>query len=702
MKQIAALLVIACSLFQTATAQNPASPTQSQPPPNQQGLGVNKTGKLSREQVGSPLKIMPLGDSITFGALGDNAGYRGPLYQMLTAAGAKFVFVGSSANSWRVGSLPADQRQNEGHESYAIDDLSINLDGFDDAVFRKHGGASRNPNGGHWLDGLTSGPNARPPLYPDLILLLVGANDRDHAEGVKTRLDNLVNKIVNLRPQAWLLIARITPQTDSAKHGNFVPAYNQIVDEIVAKYAAKHRVKSVDLNTGFPANGLSRDGLHPSTAGFDWMAKRWFDAIVSTGLVADSRKSSQAASADQSGSGARLSIKDSGAVGDGQTINTQSIQKAIDQLAANGGGTVVIPEGVFVSGALHLKPKVNLHLEKNGVLQCSTDMTHFPPRRIRIEGHFEESFTPALINALDCNGLRITGEGVLDGAGLSTWELFWKLRKESPDPENFPNLSIPRARLAFIENCRDVLIEGVTFKDSQFWNLHLYRCRNVQVRSVRFTIPDDYKWAPSTDGIDLDSCQDVVVDNCFFSLTDDCIALKGSRGPEAAKDKLSPPNERVLITNCVFKRGHGAVTFGSEATIVRDVRVENCKVIGTMPFLRLKLRPDTQQLYENLVATNSSLQSGRATLVSIEPWKQYFDLKGQPAPHSIVRNVTISGINGEFGSLGVIRGNPGQTDISDITLENIDVKLKDQKFVRENVKNLQLKNVIVNGTPLAP
>ncbi|MEI8036992.1 MAG: glycosyl hydrolase family 28 protein [Verrucomicrobiota bacterium] len=397
---------------------------------------------------------------------------------------------------------------------------------------------------------------------------------------------------------------------------------------------------------------------------------------------------------------ARVSIADAGAIGDGQTLNTVAIQKSIDQLAGSGGGTVVVPEGVFVSGALQFKPGVNLHLAKNGTLRCSTDMSHFPPCRTRIEGLFEESYTPALINARDCDGLRITGEGVLDGAGRSTWDLFWKLRKASPDPENFRNLSIPRARLAFIENCRNLLIEGVTFKDSQFWNLHLYRCRDAKVRSVRFTVPDDYKWAPSTDGLDLDSCQDVIVDNCFFSVTDDCIALKGSRGPEAVLDKLSPPDERVRITNCIFKRGYGAVTLGSDASVVRDVRAENCQVIGNMPLLRLKLRPDTRQLYENLVVSNSSLQGRHATLIAIDPWKQYCDLKGHPAPKSIVRNVNVSGITGEFRSLGTIRGNPGQTEISDITLEHIDVKLSDRKFVTENVKNLQLKNVVVNGTPL--
>lgn len=99
-----------------------------------------------------------------------------------------------------------------------------------------------------------------------------------------------------------------------------------------------------------------------------------------------------------------------GAIADGSTVNTKAIQAAIDHLAAR-GGTVVIPRGVFVSGALFFRPKVNLHLEAGAVLRCSTDMANFPPQRTRIEGHFEEKFTPALINAKNCDGFHITGEG---------------------------------------------------------------------------------------------------------------------------------------------------------------------------------------------------------------------------------------------------------------------------------------------------
>ena len=207
-----------------------------------------------------------------------------------------------------------------------------------------------------------------------------------------------------------------------------------------------------------------------------------------------------------------VSITDFGAVADDATINTKAIQAAIDHVAGTDGGTVIVPKGVFVSGALFLKPKVNLHLEKDAVLKCSTDMANFPVQRTRIEGHFEEKFNPALINAKNCDGLRITGEGTLDGAGRPIWDLFWKLRAAAPNPGNFPNVGVPRARMALIESSRGVTIEGITFKDSQFWNLHLYRCQDVLVRQARFQVPDDYKRAPSTDGIDLDSCQDVTID----------------------------------------------------------------------------------------------------------------------------------------------------------------------------------------------
>ena len=147
-------------------------------------------------------------------------------------------------------------------------------------------------------------------------------------------------------------------------------------------------------------------------------------------------------------------------------------------------------------------------------------------------------------------------------------------------------------------------IEGITFKDSQFWNLHLYNCDGVLVHKVRFQVPDDYKQAPSTDGIDIDSSRNVTVDGCFFSVTDDCIACKGSKGPHAMEDTDSPPVEHIRVRNCVYKRGGGVLTLGSEATIVRDVIVENCRITGNVRIATLKLRPDTPQHYEDITFRN--------------------------------------------------------------------------------------------------
>ncbi len=359
------------------------------------------------------------------------------------------------------------------------------------------------------------------------------------------------------------------------------------------------------------------------------------------------------------------------------------------------------PKVFFVSGALFLKPKVNLHLDKDAVLKCSTDMANFPVQRTRIEGHFEEKFNPALINAKNCDGLRITGEGTLDGAGRPIWDLFWKLRAAAPNPGNFPNVGVPRARMALIESSRGVTVEGITFKDSQFWNLHLYRCQDVLVHQARFQVPDDYKQAPSTDGNDLDSCQDVTVDGCYFSVTDDCIAAKGSKGPHATEDKDSPPVERIRVRNCEFKRGSGVMTLGSEATLVRDVIVENCKVTGSVTVAVLKLRPDTSQHYENIQYRNITLDYAAGTIVSVRPWSQYVNLQGEAPPKSVVRNLSMVGFKGRFGSFGTIQPNPGQTEISDISFKDFDVTLDKDQLAASGVNQLTFDHVNVNGKPVS-
>ena len=403
------------------------------------------------------------------------------------------------------------------------------------------------------------------------------------------------------------------------------------------------------------------------------------------------------ASKSKSASGRRASVAEFGAVGDGRTLNTAHIQSGIDQLASKGGGTLVVPRGVFVSGAIFLKPGVNLHLDEGAVLKGSTDRKDYPKMRTRIEGHFEE-WLPALINADKVDRLRITGSGTLDGSGAPFWEEFWARRRADPATTN---LAVERPRLALIQNSVDVLVSGITFKDSGFWNLHLYRCRNVLVEGVRFEIPDGVR-APSTDGTDIDSCQNVTIRNCTYRVDDDCIAIKGSKGPFAMGDKDSPPVEHIRVVGCTFERGHGVVTLGSEATVVRDVLVEKSRVVGPINLVRLKLRPDTPQHYEDIHYRDITLESPTGTIFQVQPWRQFFDLKGQPPPKSVVRNVTLSNVKGSYGSFGTIQGNPGQTEISNVTLENIDVRLKEASLKAVDVKNLRVKKVSVNGQPFVP
>jgi polygalacturonase len=388
-----------------------------------------------------------------------------------------------------------------------------------------------------------------------------------------------------------------------------------------------------------------------------------------------------------------LDVTKAGAVGDGTTLNTERIQSAIDQLASRGGGTLVIPKGVFLSGAIFLKPGVNLHLDEGAVLKGSTDRKDYPKMRTRIEGHFEE-WLPALVNADGADHLRIDGSGTLDGSGAPFWEDFWARRKENPKTTN---LDVERPRLALIQNSEDVRISGLTFKNSAFWNLHLYRCRKVVVEHVRFEVADGVR-APSTDGTDIDSCQYVTIRHCIYHVDDDCIALKGSKGPLALGDKDSPPVEHIRVTDCTFERGHGVVTLGSEATIVRDVLVEKSRVVGPINLVRLKLRPDTPQRYEDIHYRDITLDS-TGTILQVQPWTQFFDLKGQPPPKSVVRNVSLSNVRGSYGSFGTLQGNPGQTEISGITLEKIDVRLKNEKLNAVDVKDLRLRKVTVNGKP---
>ena len=386
-------------------------------------------------------------------------------------------------------------------------------------------------------------------------------------------------------------------------------------------------------------------------------------------------------------------ITDFGAVAGETTLNTQAIQTAIDTAAQRGGGTVVVPAGTFRSGSIFLKTGVAFFLEANAVLAGSENIADYPKKLTRIEGHFEP-WRAALVNAESVDGLRIGGPGVIDGRGPVFWKAFWQRRKEN---SKCTNLEVERPRLLLVDRCRDVRIENVQLRDSGFWNLHLYKCRDVVIEGLRITIPSAGPGlrGPSTDGIDVDSSQNVTIRKCYISTGDDDIALKGSKGPLADHDAASPPVENILVEDCEIGDGNGLITCGSEATIVRNVTVRNCTMSGRATVLTLKLRPDTPQHYENIVIDGVKLAGG-GRLLNVASWTQFFDLKGLPPPTREVNNITLRNIRGSYRAFGRIQGNPGDV-LRDITLENIQIDLQEPRLDHSGVKNLVLRHVTVNG-----
>ena len=391
----------------------------------------------------------------------------------------------------------------------------------------------------------------------------------------------------------------------------------------------------------------------------------------------------------------RYSIVAFGAVADAKTLNTAAIQKAIDRASDSGGGIVDIPKGTFRSGSIFLKKGVELSLNDGAVLQGSNRIEDYPKRETRIEGHFVP-WRMALVNAQELDHVRISGKGKIDGNGSTFWKQFWQRRTENP---KCTNLEVERPRLMFIDRCKDVRIGGLEFQNSGFWNLHLYRCRDVVIEGLNIHAPTTGKLrGPSTDGIDVDSSQKVTIRKCRISVNDDNIALKGSKGPTADQDKDSPPVEDILVEDCEFGDGNGMITCGSEATLIRNVTVKNCRITGDATLLTLKLRPDTPQHYENILIDGIKLSGGKGRILNVSPWMQFFDLNGHKPPARTVNQVTIRNVSGRFLSLGTLYGNLGDV-LRDVRLENVDIELANDKFELGDVKNLAMENVMINGTP---
>lgn len=394
---------------------------------------------------------------------------------------------------------------------------------------------------------------------------------------------------------------------------------------------------------------------------------------------------------------AEFVITNYGVIPDSTVINTINIQSVIDKAENNGGGTVVIPKGVYLSGALFFKPNTKLRLEEGAVLKGSDNIADYPLIPSRMEGK-SIYYYAALVNAYHVDNFEITGNGTINGNGLKFWKYFWAYRDSMSQVGKYAtNLEVHRPRLVFIWGCDNVKLSGVKLHNSGFWTTHLYQCNNVLIENCDIRSPFQPVKAPSTDGVDIDVCKGVTIRKCTISVNDDAVCIKGGKGPTAHKLIENGMVEDILVEDCDFGDSHGVLTFGSESIHARNVLLRNCTVNSNTPLLRIKMRPDTYQLFENIRIENVTGTCG--TLVELKPWKQFFSLEGtNEKPVGVVRNITLSNIQVKCNSFAEIKGNPNDK-VSNIVFENIIATAIDPTLKSE-YKSIKIKNVIVNDKPL--
>jgi len=386
--------------------------------------------------------------------------------------------------------------------------------------------------------------------------------------------------------------------------------------------------------------------------------------------------------------GKQYKITDYGVINDSTVLQTGKIQAVIDKAYENGGGVIIIPEGTFLCSSLFFKQGTHLHLEENAVLKGSDYISDFPLLDSRIEGQNRKYFA-ALINANGLDGFTISGKGTLDGNGHRYWKSFWLRLEFNPQCTNLEEL---RPRILFLSNSKNIQVSGIRLINSPFWTSHYYKCENVKLLDLHIFAPRTPVAAPSSDAIDLDVCKNVLVKNCYMSVNDDAVALKGGKGPFADKDEDNGGNYNIIIEDCEFGFCHSALTCGSESIHNRNIIFRRTKVDNAIRLFQMKMRPDTPQKYEYILIED--IKGNVTQMIGINPWTQFFDLKGEKdIKLSYANNITFRNIELKCEDLFAITESD-QYKLSDFTIEDLRFSsMKEQKAPSGFIRNFVLKDV---------
>ncbi len=344
-------------------------------------------------------------------------------------------------------------------------------------------------------------------------------------------------------------------------------------------------------------------------------------------------------------------ITDYGAVGDEQTDCTEAFRKAVADCHSAGGGKVIVPAGIFCTGPIHLKSGVNLHLKEGAVIRFSNNPAHYMPVVFtRFEGTECMNYSPP-IYAFEQENIAITGSGTLDGNADEEHWWNWKTTQK-PDVQALVKQGeegVPVSERIYGEGhflrpnmiqpyrCRNILIEGVTVRNSPMWHIHPVLSRNITVRNVKVI-----GHGPNNDGCNPESCRDVLIENCYFDTGDDCIAIKSGRNNDGRR--VNVPSENIIVRGCTMKDGHGGVVLGSEISgSARDVFVEDC--LMDSPNLDRGLRIKTNSVrggvIERIFMRNVIMKEVREAALKID----FYYEEGDGGPFKpIVRDIFLTNV----------------------------------------------------------
>src|SRR5215471_1359917 len=403
-----------------------------------------------------------------------------------------------------------------------------------------------------------------------------------------------------------------------------------------------------------------------------------------------------------------------GAKPDGKADCTGAFRQAIDEASRAGGGRVIVPAGVYLSGAIHLKSNVNLVVQKDATIKFATDTKLYPIMLTRFEG-LECMNYSALVYALDQTNIAITGEGTLDGQASQEFWWPWKGNarggwkagtpnqlKAREELVNMAERNVPVAQRIFGEGgclrpmfvqpyrCQNVLIEGITITNSPMYEVHPVLCSNVTVRDVKVV-----SHGPNNDGCDPESSRDVLIQGCTFDTGDDCIAIKSGRNADGRR--LHAPSENIIVQNCVMKDGHGGVTMGSECSgDIRNVFAQDCRMDSPNldRVLRFKNNAMRGGVIEHVYLRN--VKAGQVAGPAIEV--DFYYEEGEKGPFTpVVRDVEVSGLTCKKSQTAwTLRGFP-KAPVRDIRIKNCTFESAARPNVAENVEGLAVDGVTVNG-----